>query len=196
MTSELKVSRIANPSDTSLPVEFAQYPVHAGLPIGTVLYSAGVLRAYPIRILRLLGGYTLTENAPGDYTLNLQGGSNGDRYTITSIVTLASGLPNFHVVADSDHNVIYEIDALRAYVTGGVFTINIFNDSITNVRVGTSIIYTQLNTGQIHFVPGTGVTLRNPTPNPYSRTQFSKVSLIKVAANTWELAGDLGPLTS
>ena len=58
--------------------------------------------------------------------------------------------------------------------------------------IGTNITILQTNTGQITLVPTGGVTL-NGTPGLKLRAQWSSVTLIKRAINTWVAIGDLVP---
>jgi len=63
-------------------------------------------------------------------------------------------------------------------------------DSTTNFTVGTQIIVWELGTGQTTIVAAGGVTV-NGTPGLKLRAQYSGAVLIKRAANTWFLLGDI-----
>lgn len=69
-------------------------------------------------------------------------------------------------------------------------TITIPADTTTNFSVGTTISLLQTGTGTVTVVGAAGVTL-NYTPSNTLRTQWSTATLIKRAANTWILSGDL-----
>jgi hypothetical protein len=56
--------------------------------------------------------------------------------------------------------------------------------------VGTEIKVVQIGTGQTEIVPAAGVVINTPVGR-YLRKQFSQATLTKVAANTWDLFGDL-----
>lgn len=66
------------------------------------------------------------------------------------------------------------------------------NNSAVQFNVGTQIQITQIGTGQTEIVPDSGVIINTPT-GLFLRARFSSVWLTKVAANTWDLAGDLDP---
>ena len=63
-------------------------------------------------------------------------------------------------------------------------------DSTLNFPVGTSIDVLQTNTGAVAIAAGAGVTV-NATPGLTLRTQWSSCTLLKRAANTWVVYGDL-----
>lgn len=69
-------------------------------------------------------------------------------------------------------------------------TITIPLDSSLNFPVGTSIDILQTNTGQVTIAATSGVTL-NGTPGFKLRTQWSSATILKRAANTWVVYGDL-----
>ena len=65
-------------------------------------------------------------------------------------------------------------------------------NSSVGFPIGTKIDVIQLGAGRVNFAPGSGVTLHY-TPGQLTRTQYSGGSLIQVAANTWNLVGDVSP---
>jgi hypothetical protein len=69
-------------------------------------------------------------------------------------------------------------------------TITIPADADTNYPVGSSIDILQTNTGQVTIAGAGGVTV-NSTPGLKLRTQWSSATLLKRAANTWIVYGDL-----
>ena len=69
-------------------------------------------------------------------------------------------------------------------------TITIPLDSAINYPVGTSIDIIQTSTGQVTIAATGGVTV-NATPGLKLRTQWSSATLLKRAANTWIVYGDL-----
>lgn len=69
-------------------------------------------------------------------------------------------------------------------------TITIPLDSTINYPVGTSIDLIQTSTGQVTVAATGGVTV-NATPGLKLRTQWSSATLLKRAANTWIVYGDL-----
>lgn len=69
-------------------------------------------------------------------------------------------------------------------------TITIPLDSSVNYPVGTSIDVLQTSTGQVTIAATGGVTM-NGTPGFKLRTQWSSATMLKRAANTWIVYGDL-----
>jgi len=63
-------------------------------------------------------------------------------------------------------------------------------DSTLNFPIGTSIDVLQTSTGSVAIAAGAGVTV-NATPGLTLRTQWSSATLLKRAANTWVVYGDL-----
>jgi len=70
-------------------------------------------------------------------------------------------------------------------------TVSIFADSTVNLPIGSEIEIMNIGTFDITIVGLTGVTLNSK--NGYTKIdgQYGKVTLKKVAANTWDLFGDL-----
>ena len=69
-------------------------------------------------------------------------------------------------------------------------TLTIPTDSTLNYPVGTTIDILQTNTGQVTVAGSAGVTV-NATPGLKLRTRWSSATLMKRAANTWVVYGDL-----
>lgn len=69
-------------------------------------------------------------------------------------------------------------------------TLTVPLDSTTNFPVGSTINLLQYGTGKLTVAAASGVTLRCASSSE-SRTQYSALSLIKLASNEWVLLGDL-----
>lgn len=69
-------------------------------------------------------------------------------------------------------------------------TITVPLDSTTNFPIGTKITLIRTNTGDVTIAGTAGVTV-NATPGLKLRAQWSAATLLKRAANTWILMGDL-----
>lgn len=69
-------------------------------------------------------------------------------------------------------------------------TVTLPQDSALTFPVGARIDFVQLGAGQVTFTNGTGATV-NGTPTKKLRAQYSAASIIKIAANTWLVAGDV-----
>jgi hypothetical protein len=83
-----------------------------------------------------------------------------------------------------------ERDNLIEVASGSATTVTIPADSEVNYPIGTSIDILQTSTGQVTIAGAGGVTV-NATPGLKLRTQWSSASLLKRAANTWIVMGDL-----
>jgi hypothetical protein len=71
-------------------------------------------------------------------------------------------------------------------------TISIPTDATLNYPIGTTIDILQTNTGQVTIAAVTpGTTTVNSTPGLKLRTRWSSCTLMKRAANTWVVFGDL-----
>lgn len=66
------------------------------------------------------------------------------------------------------------------------------NNTSVQFNIGVQIQVTQIGTGQTEIVPGNSVIINTPDGR-FLRKRFSNVVLTKVAANTWDLTGDLDP---
>lgn len=65
-------------------------------------------------------------------------------------------------------------------------------DAVVNFAIGTQITMVQSGSGQITILATTpGTTAVNSTPGSKLRAQWSSATLVKIAANTWVLMGDL-----
>jgi hypothetical protein len=83
-----------------------------------------------------------------------------------------------------------ERDSLIEVSSGSATTITIPSESSVNYPIGTSIDILQTSTGQVTIAGASGVTV-NATPGLKLRTQWSSASLLKRAADTWVVMGDL-----
>jgi hypothetical protein len=83
-----------------------------------------------------------------------------------------------------------ERDTLIEVGSASAVSVTIPPDSAVDYPIGTSIDVLQTSTGQVTIAAGAGVTV-NATPGLKLRTQWSSASLLKRAANTWIVLGDL-----
>ena len=82
-------------------------------------------------------------------------------------------------------------DSLIEVSSGSATTITIPEDSTVNYPIGTTIDILQTNTGQVTIAPVSGSVTVNATPGLKLRTTWSSCTLMKRAANTWFVFGDL-----
>jgi hypothetical protein len=74
----------------------------------------------------------------------------------------------------------------------GPLNVTIPNDSSVNFEIGTTVIVSQTGTGAVTLVPASGVTLNTPLTLVLGM-RHGKVTVTKVAANEWDVEGNLAP---
>jgi hypothetical protein len=82
-------------------------------------------------------------------------------------------------------------DSLIEVSSTDATTITIPEDATVNYPIGTTIDILQTNTGQVTIAPVSGSVTVNATPGLKLRTRWSSATLMKRAANTWVVYGDL-----
>ena len=82
-------------------------------------------------------------------------------------------------------------DLLQVNATGsGTVTVTVPPDSTYDFPIGVQVNLLSVGTATVATAAGTGVTL-NGTPGLVLRAQYSSATLLKRAANTWVVIGDL-----
>ena len=84
-----------------------------------------------------------------------------------------------------------ERDSLIEVSKATATTITIPTDATLNFPIGTSIDILQTGAGQVTVAPVSGTVTVNATPGLKLRTTWSSATLLKRAANTWVVFGDL-----
>jgi hypothetical protein len=84
-----------------------------------------------------------------------------------------------------------ERDSLIEVSKATATTITIPTDATLNFPIGTSIDILQTGAGQVTIAPVSGTVTVNATPGLKLRTTWSSATLLKRAANTWVVFGDL-----
>ena len=82
-------------------------------------------------------------------------------------------------------------DSLIEVDSTSATTLTIPLDSTVDYPIGTTIDILQTNTGQVTIAPVSGSVTVNATPGLKLRTRWSSATLLKRAANTWVVYGDL-----
>jgi hypothetical protein len=82
-------------------------------------------------------------------------------------------------------------DSLIEVSSTSATTITVPLDSTVDYPIGTTIDILQTNTGQVTIAPVSGSVTVNATPGLKLRTRWSSATLMKRAANTWVVYGDL-----
>jgi hypothetical protein len=103
---------------------------------------------------------------------------------VPSRTTIISKTTDYTLSNLSERDSLIEINA------AGATTLTVPADSSTNYPVGTSLDILRVGAGALTVSPAAGVTL-NYTPGNKLRAQWSSATLVKRAANTWVLLGDL-----
>ncbi len=82
-------------------------------------------------------------------------------------------------------------DLLQISATGsGTVVVTVPSDETYNFPIGVQVNLLSVGTATVATAAGTGVTL-NGTPGLVLRAQYSSATLLKRAANTWVVIGDL-----
>ncbi len=102
----------------------------------------------------------------------------------TMPLTLIKTLTADYTTVTADHGYYIRID------TTNNVTITLVSDGTENIPIGTTMIVGRLNSGAVTFVAGSGATVLAMGTLTMS-TQNGKVTVMKTAANTWEINGDL-----
>lgn len=116
-------------------------------------------------------------------SLSTSGNITATGNVIGHIATNAQTGTTYTLVAADDGKVVEVLNA-------SPITLTIPLDSSVPFTVGTQIIVLQTGAGQITLAGAGGVTV-NATPGLKLRAQWSSVTLIKRATNTWVAIGDL-----
>jgi hypothetical protein len=103
---------------------------------------------------------------------------------VPSITTISQKTDSYTLASLTERDTIIEISK------GSATTLTIPADSTVNYPVGTTLDVIQTGSGQVTIAGAGGVTV-NATPGLKLRTQWSSATLLKRAADTWLVFGDL-----
>jgi hypothetical protein len=180
----LGLGNVTNTSDANKPVSTAQSSAIAAA-------KAEAIADATARVDALLTGAPAALN-----TLDELAAALGDDANFASTVTtslagkVASYTPIIQKTAAYTLSLLSERDSLIEVGSASAVSVTIPPDSAVNYPIGTSVDILQTSTGQVTIAAGAGVTV-NATPGLKLRTQWSSASLLKRAANTWIVMGDL-----
>lgn len=102
---------------------------------------------------------------------------------VPSITPIAEKTTNYTLSSSDERDTIIEVNSASAT------TLTIPEDATLNFPVGTTLDVIQTGAGQV-TIAGTGSAVVNGTPGTKLRTQWSSVTLLKRAANSWLVFGD------
>ena len=139
----------------------------------------------------------LTDSAPGLLnTLDELAAALGDdaNYAATITTALAGKVPSATTISQKTASYtlasINEKDSMIEMNAAGATTVTVPTDAAVAFPVGTSLDILRVGAGAVDVAAAGGVTV-NATPGLKLRSQWSSATLIKRAANTWVLVGDL-----
>ena len=104
----------------------------------------------------------------------------------TMPLTLIKTLTANYTVVTADHGYNIRMNS------SSNLTVTLVSDGTENIPIGTTLVVTRLNSGDVTFVAGSGATVLAIGTLVMS-AQKGKVTVMKTAANTWEINGDLTP---
>lgn len=105
-----------------------------------------------------------------------------------------NGPANVIIAAKTANYVLVLTDANVTLIRmnlAGANTLTVPPDSSVAFPIGAQILMDQMGAGQTTVTAGSGVTITSADSLLKTRVQYSGVTLIKVAANAWQLFGDL-----
>ena len=132
-------------------------------------------------------------------TLNeLSAALNNDPNVLNLFLTQSSASSSYLtqnipiVAAKTGAYTIANGDQTDLILLNGTFTVSIPTDATFNFAIGTQINFLNIGTGLITFAAVTpGTTTVTGTPGLKTRAQWSGLTAIKYAANSWVIIGDL-----
>jgi len=95
-----------------------------------------------------------------------------------------------YTLALSDAPIVNGYQGAVTMNNAGANTLTVPQNSSVAFPVGTQIVVVQLGAGQTTIAAGSGATVHNAS-SATARAQYSSLSLLQVAANTWILGGDV-----
>lgn len=130
-----------------------------------------------------------------DATTTLVGTDTTDTLTNKTLTTPIETNPLVRQTVNAQTGTTYTVvladeGKLVTLSNAGAITCTLPQDSDVAIPIGGRVDFAQIGAGQVTFAAGTGATV-NATPGLKCRAQYSAVSAIKRAANTWLLVGDL-----
>jgi hypothetical protein len=179
------LGNVDNTADASKPVSTAQSTAIATAKAEAIADATSQVNA-------LLSGAPAALN-----TLDELAAALGDDANFAASVTTNLGLKVDSLTPISQKTSSYtlssltERDDLIEMGSASALTLTIPTDATLNFPIGTSIDILQTGAGQVTIAPVSGTVTVNATPGLKLRTTWSSCTLLKRAANTWVVFGDL-----
>ena len=184
--TSLGLGNVDNTADASKPVSTAQSTAIATAKAEAIADATSQVNA-------LLTGAPAALN-----TLDELAAALGDDANFAATVTTSLGLKVDSLTPISQKTASYtlssltERDDLIEMGSASAITLSIPTDATLDFPIGTSIDILQTGAGQVTIAAVTpGTTTVNATPGLKLRTTWSSATLLKRAANTWVVFGDL-----
>ena len=183
--ADVGLANVDNTADTAKPVSTAQ-----ATAIATAKSEA--IASATAQVDALLTGAPAALN-----TLDELAAALGDDANFAASVTTSLGLKVDSLTPISQKTASYtlssltERDDLIEMGSASPITLTIPTDATLNFPIGTSIDILQTGAGQVTIAPVSGTVTVNATPGLKLRTTWSSCTLLKRAANTWVVFGDL-----
>jgi hypothetical protein len=182
--TSLGLGNVDNTSDASKPVSTAQASAIATAKSEAIADATAQVNA-------------VIASAPAALnTLDELAAALGDdaNYATTITTALAGKVPSATSISQKTASYtlasINEKDSMIEMNAAGATTVTVPTDSAVAFPVGTSLDILRVGAGAVDVAGAGGVTV-NATPGLKLRSQWSSATLIKRAANTWVLVGDL-----
>lgn len=182
---------------TDASADFTWSGDHAFTPAGKVDFSGPVTAAAGVNSFVSIADRTAKIPSPSNGALSavivsgvmhLQYYYNGAWRMFTDNSYLEEKTTSFTISA-ADTGKTLDVNSTSAV------TITVPLDSAVNLPIGTQLAFIQAGTGQVSFAPatsgGTTVTILSKNSNRRIASRYSQAILVKKAANTWYLMGDL-----
>jgi hypothetical protein len=173
-------------------IKFSQLPNLGAITANTVVPVVAASTNYTITAANL---QSYVNSSAG----NITGGNilTGGQVSATGSVsgTIFVGKPPLTAIKTETSNYTPTANDHGFYIqmnSTSPVTVTLVADVVENMPVGTTFVIGQINTGGVEFAAGAGATVHSPVSLVISG-QWAKASVIKTAANTWQVEGNLAP---
>ena len=182
--TSLGLGSVDNTADTAKPVSSAQASAIATAKSEAIADATAQVNAVIAAAPAALNTLDELAAALGDDA----------NYATTITTALAGKVPSATPISQKTASYtlssINEKDSMIEMNAAGATTVTIPTDAAVAFPVGTSLDVLRVGAGAVDIAAAGGVTV-NATPGLKLRAQWSSATLIKRAANTWVLVGDL-----
>lgn len=113
------------------------------------------------------------------------------RVSLSDLIEEALGVTTINTQTGNYTLTIDDASAVVAMTKGTAGTLTVPPNSSVAFPIGTTVVIIQRGAGQITLVEGLGVTLESVADRAKIAAQYGQAQLVKVAADTWSLSGDL-----